>query len=146
MRKEVFIAIILGATIGGIVTYGVYRANQALINKATGNNPQLLDLPSPPPITEANIDLNIISPQNSTVTDQDIISIEGKSIENAIIAISTDTQDFIIETDKNGLFNQEVELVKGANTIKVTASDGAKLSPQQSLNIVYSTNLDMEDN
>lgn len=144
MRKEILLAILFGTTIGGIITYGIYRANQALINKATGNNPQLLALPSPAPLIDTEIELTIIKPENNIITNKDSITLQGKSIENAIILISSEQEDFILETDINGVFTKEIELIKGSNTIKITASDGTKLSPETSIDIVYSTDIDLD--
>jgi len=144
MRKEIFIAIFLGSAIGGIVTYGIYRANQALINKATGNNPQVLELPSATPVANTNIGLSILNPENNIVIQENLLTIQGKSTENAVIAISSENQDFFVLSDENGLFSQEIDLIKGANTIKVTASDGNVLSEEKVINIVYTTELDSQ--
>lgn len=142
MKKEIFIAIIIGSIIGGIVTYGVYKANKALLNKATGNNPQLANIPTPTPIAETNIYLAISEPKSNIAVNQENIIIKGKSLENAIISIISDNEENIIEADEQGLFSYELALSKGANTIKITASDGNKLSQEEIINIVYSTQIE----
>ena len=52
MRKEIVLAVIFGAILGLIVTYGMYTANKAIITKQTGINPQTTTIPAPTPAPE----------------------------------------------------------------------------------------------
>lgn len=145
MRKEIFIAVFIGIILGSIVTYGIYTANKAIINKATGKSREGTQIPTPTPTPTTNIILEITDPQPDIVTNESKIVIKGRSIENAIITITTDIEDFLVEADTQGLFSQEIALIKGANTINITASDGNKLSQTEVINLVYSTQLEMSN-
>jgi glucodextranase-like protein len=143
MRKEILIAIFLGITFGGIITYGIYIANDSISNKVQGLNPKTTTIPIPSATPEPKISLTINSPESDIVTDQATIPIEGNTNSEAIVAIITDNNEYLVEADTNGFFSQKISLVKGVNSIKVNASDTNQLSETQIINLVYTTELDL---
>lgn len=143
MRKEIFIAIFLGLSLGSIVTYGIYTANKAIQDKAI-DKPQTTTIPTPTPIPPQLLQVSIETPENYKVFTSPDIKIAGIAQQDTIISIITENNEIFTQTDKEGNFSQEVELIKGANTILVNASDGTTISPTKTLNLVYSTQLDKE--
>ena len=143
MRKEILIAIFLGIIFGGIITYGIYIANNSISNKVQGLNPKTTTIPIPSTTPEPKINLMVNSPETDIVTDQATILIEGSTNPEAIVAIITDSNEYLIEADANGFFSQKVTLVKGVNSIKINASDTNQLSETQIINLVYTTELNL---
>jgi len=140
MRKEIIIAILLGLIVGLVVTYGVYTANQAISKKqkpATANDAVLESTPSNEKKVE--LTLSISSPQDGIVVSEPDIKVAGATLPNALVIILTDNEEFIVEADDNGVFQQEITLVKGANTIEITASDLVTTSLTETIQLVYST-------
>ncbi|MGI5827495.1 MAG: hypothetical protein ACOX6V_00570 [Patescibacteria group bacterium] len=145
MRKEIFTAIIVGILLGLVVTYGIYIANSTLIEKARGINPKTTTIPTPTPSPEASVTLTLTQPESNIVVDKPTIAIEGRTIPEAVITIVSENDEVITESDETGFFSYKIELVKGANTIEVTASDGVKLSETKSIDLVYSTNIELSE-
>jgi hypothetical protein len=143
MRKEVLTAIFIGVTIGSIVTYGIYIANTSLSNKVQGIDPKTTMVPTPSPSAEPAIELAIHNPQDNIVVNTPTVLVEGTANRNAIISIISDNEDYLIEANENGYFSQQVTLVKGANTINISASDTNKLSSSKTLYLVYTTEIDV---
>lgn len=143
MRKELFIAVVLGLTVGLIVTYGVYTANQALSKKDTVKVTNVNSL-SPSPINDEEpvLTLSVSSPQDGIVVGEPDIKIEGTTLPNAIVTFVTDEAELIAEADENGVFVQQITLIKGANTIEVSATDFNTMSPKKIIQLVYSTEVD----
>ncbi len=137
MKKELLWAIITGFGLGLIITWGIIsarRAVQPIVPQKT-TSPES----SPTPLANA-ISLAINSPLDDSISDQEKVSLSGKTKPKAVITIFTENKEQIIEADEKGDFQTEVELVAGANQIMVYAFDlesGAEAS--QSVSLVYST-------
>ncbi|NMC35940.1 hypothetical protein GYA49_02745 [Candidatus Beckwithbacteria bacterium] len=145
MRKEILLAIGIGAILGLVVTYGIYTANKAIINKQAGLNPQTTTIPTPTPAAQEQIKLEVDEPQSGIAVDTAKITITGTTTPEAIIAIVAEGEDYLAQADQAGYFSQEITLIKGANTVTVSASDGELVSPSQTIQIVYSTELNSEE-
>lgn len=138
MRKEVLFAVIIGVLLGGIVAFGVWRANLALVsqkNQVQSENPTT-------PKTEEEIatsQLVITEPENNLVVASDKITIKGSATPGATIVILANSGETIFEAGADGSLEHEVGLVGGANKITVVAYDKDGNESKQTLNIVYST-------
>ncbi|PIP53031.1 hypothetical protein COX08_03210 [Candidatus Beckwithbacteria bacterium CG23_combo_of_CG06-09_8_20_14_all_34_8] len=143
MRKEIFFAVIFGLIVGLVVTYGIYTANQALSQKQK-SNPNLTNSLTPSPLndTEPELTLSVSSPQDGIVVSDPEVKVEGTTLPNAMVAIITDDNDLIVQADENGVFQQSMELIKGANTIKITVTDFNTTSLTKVIELVYSTEVD----
>lgn len=138
VKKEVTVAIIIGLLIGGVVVGGVLRARKAM----TTISAPATSAPSPTPgesvVTPTGLFLTVDTPDNQVV-DQAALIVSGKTLPATYIVINGEAGDAIIVPDSLGSFSQEIKLVKGANTIKVTVyqEDGTK--KEHVINTVYTT-------
>ncbi len=140
-RKEITLAIIIGLVIALIIAGGIYRAKTAIQNF----DPQSIipqkksDVSNiPDQNKEKKLFLELITPDN-TVTDKDTFTISGKTLPKTYLAITTESNDYLIVPNDVGNFSQEVKLIKGANLLTVTVftQDGDKV--EESLSVVYTT-------
>lgn len=140
-RKEITLAIIIGLVIALIIAGGIYRAKTAIQNF----DPQSIipqkksDVSNiPDQNNEKKLFLELITPDN-TVTDKDTFTISGKTLPKTYLAITTESNDYLIVPNDVGNFSQEVKLIKGANLLTVTVftQDGDKV--EESLSVVYTT-------
>lgn len=140
-RKEVTLAIIIGLIIALIIAGGIYRAKTAIQNfdpqsiipqkkSDVSNNPDQKK--------QEKLFLELITPDNA-VTDKATFTISGKTLPRTYIAITTESNDYLIVPNDVGSFSQEVNLIKGANRLTVTVftQDGEKV--EDSLSVVYTT-------
>lgn len=133
MRKEVLVAILIGALLGLVVAFGIWSANQALAPKV---------LPSPPPTPEERAvqqGLIVTEPESGAVVSRDRITVRGSASLSSTVVILTNLNEIIAEVASDGSFNQEVELEGGPNEIKVVAYDGEGNREEITLIVVYST-------
>ena len=135
MRKEIILAIILGIILGGVIIFGINLANKSattsLPNQALPE--QNLDEATPTPT------LQIISPENNSVSFQDTLTLTGQTLANAWIAIIWEDSETITQSNESGNWQQEISLVGGENIIKITATDGADYQESMNLTIIYTT-------
>ena len=139
MKKEVLIAIAAGLILGLIVTLGIYTANKSLeqqkAKKAAAN--QSTPAPSTPLNTQKT--LNITSHQNFDLINQSTITLSGIAWPNAVIALISETDNQLVESDEEGIFSFKTKLVKGFNEIAIVATDETEESQTQNLVLTYST-------
>lgn len=146
MRKEITIAIFLGLGIGLLAVFGIFTARSALtrfeLEKQTNNG--ATDTISPSPGVTGTPSLNtpvmtIAEPMDGTVASENVIAVAGKSVPASQIVISAETKQFIIETDSEGSFRQDVDLVSGENEIRLTAFFQGGERQDERITIVYTT-------
>lgn len=138
MRKEVLVAITIGALLGLAVAFGIFRANQAL-------TPKTQTLPSPvPQQEEQSSGLIVTSPENERVTSEDKVVLRGSTTPAATVVILYNLGEVIVEARADGTFEQEIELEGGANEIKVISIDDQGASQEQTITVVYSTEFPSE--
>lgn len=139
LKKEATVAVVIGLIIALIVTGGVLRARHALesIKLPTKESFKLGAKPSP----EANntqLFLDLTTSDNS-VTDVAKLTLAGKTLPGTYIAILGEKGEYLIVPNDLGSFSQEIVLVQGANSIKITVyqNDGKKI--EKTLTAVYTT-------
>ena len=141
IRKEVVFAIFVGILFGLVVTYGIYRANQALSSRQKGKETANV-LPTPTAVPEAAIELKIATPEDNVVVTDAQIVLQGKTAPNAIVTILAEDSELIVSADDDGVFSQKINLIKGANIIEVQATDLNQVSDTKVLRLVYSTEIE----
>jgi len=144
MKKEVLLAIIIGFTLGLVITFGIWQANKALkqaVPEQTLPTSQVQEeekTPSPT-LPPSQISLTITSPEDNSIINKEKIDISGKTSSKATVVITYEEGEKIIEADENGNFASEITLVGGANEITVSAYDQDGNETTKTLNLVYST-------
>lgn len=139
VKKEATVAVVIGLVLAVIVTGGVLRARHAL---------QSIKLPTKdsfkttkntvPDQKSTELFVELTTPDNSVVAVPKI-TLSGKTMTGTYIAILGEKGEYLIVPNDLGSFSQEVALVKGANTIKITVyqNDGKKI--EKVLTAVYTT-------
>lgn len=135
MKKEVILAIIIGAILGLIITFGIYTASSA-------TKPQVAS-PQPTPVASALVQgtnhVSITSPIADSLLDTDTTTVSGTTTPNATVAVIAPDSNTIVVADKDGRFSADVTLEGGINIITATSfdKDGNKATTQ--VTVVYST-------
>jgi len=138
MRKEVVLAIVIGFGIGLIATFGVYNARQALKEAGQIQTPQASGEENNQTPTEGQI-LSLASPLDQSMTNESKTSVSGTTSPSSWVIILAEKGEKIIQADKKGNFETEVNLIAGENEIEIQAvsEDGEKTS--KTITVVYST-------
>lgn len=140
MRKEVIFAIVIGFTLGLVITFGIWTANKA-IKQAQTEQPssETEQIPETPAPTPQEITLTITSPENNDLVSTENIEVSGKTSPGAIVVVIYQGGERVVEAEANGNFSAKIALVAGANEITVTAIDEEDNEASKTLNLVYST-------
>ncbi len=136
MRKEVIVAIIIGILLGGLVAFGIWRANILFADKKTKPS-EVLPTPFEQEISASQ--LVITQPEDNTVVATDKVTVRGTASKGTTVVILSQAGEYISGVVQDGSFEQEVELIGGANEITVIAYDETGNESKQILTIVYST-------
>ena len=141
MKKEILIAIIIGFVLGLVITFGIWTANKSLKEGATQQEiaEEKESEITPTPTQQEKLPLTITSPENNALVNQEKLEIVGKTSPKAVVAISYEEGEKIMEADENGNFSVEITLVGGGNEISISAFDTEGNEVNKSLNLVYST-------
>lgn len=143
MRKEVFLAILLGLILGGIITFGFYQANKSTQNSTTADT-----TPSPTPGSEIATDTNLLtinSPKDGAIFSTDSATISGQTnSSDTIIVILTPTRSFVVKPDTNNQFSQNIELDAGGNLIQISAINSLGQRQDQYINLAYSSSFNVQ--
>ena len=132
MRKEVVFAILAGATLGLVIAFGIWRANTAI-------RPLLTPSPAPTTEPETTVDLSLAKPDNQAVITSSTVTLEGLTLPDSTVAVSAESENYIIKSDSKGAFSLKVDLIGGLNEIKVFTFDKNGASKQKNLLLVYSS-------
>lgn len=138
VKKEVTVAVVIGLILALVVTGGVLRAQHALKNIKLPGKESITSIKTDKTDQNTQLFLDITTPDNSVVA-QDKLNITGKTLPDTYIAILGEKGEYLIVPNDLGVFSQEVILIKGANSIKITSyqKDGQKV--ENTLSVVYTT-------
>lgn len=141
MRREVLIAIVLGVGLGLAVAFGIWRANLALAPR----NAAQTENPLPTPGIEAFSELVLTQPETNTVVTKDSVELKGATNPGSTVAILTGSEEYVLQVDEEGSFEQEVDLAAGPNEVIVTSYDAAGNESLEKLIVVYTTELENQN-
>lgn len=139
MKKEVLIAVLVGLTMGLIITYGVYRVRVSGSNPHPGPNLQT----SPEPSSEApSAILSISSPLEGAVLSATELTVSGTTLPQAFVVIFVNDIEHITTADATGNFSVSVTLTDGANIINVVVAGNDGKTYNEYRTVVVSEALD----
>ncbi len=136
MKKEVLIAIIVGFSLGLIITFGIYRAQKSLSERAESKN---TDQNTTQIESTANISLSITQPEDGSITNKDTITIGGISKKNALITIISPEDHKSVQADELGNFSVEFSLDVGENQIHISSFSDDNTKQEKTISVVYSS-------
>ena len=149
MRKEITIAIFLGLGIGLLAVFGIFTARSALTRyeQEKQKTRAVVDAISPTPgmsdtTSPATFTLTVTEPADATdasVASEDVIAVAGKAPGAQAVVITGETEQFIVDTNSDGTFRQEIELVSGENEIRLVAFFQGGERQDKRITVIYTT-------
>lgn len=137
VKKEATVAVVIGLIIALVVTGGILRASSAI--RSLSRNPKTISEAVGSAVPKSNgLFLDITTPDNSVVKSP-LMTLSGKTLPGTYIAILGEKGEYLIVPNDLGSFSQDITLVKGANTVKITVykNDGTKID--KTVSAVYTT-------
>lgn len=144
--KELIVAMVLGFLVGLIVTYGIWKANQAIKQKENSISPiptdsvkKDLGLEEPAATNQNDDKLIVAQPDPYTLSNQVALTVSGLTMPNSSVLIFGEKDWELVLANDQGQFATQIQLIKGVNFIKVTAvsDNGHQLDAERT--VVYST-------
>ena len=123
MKKEVIIAIIIGFSLGLVITFGIHTARQS--NRPDSRDSFTTPLPtqedgsSPSEPLTTGHRVELVSPGPNSVVDETPIHVVGTTSPNSLVAILSGSFSTSTAADTNGNFSASVDLTAGINTINL---------------------------
>lgn len=146
MRKEILLAILFGILFGLVVAFGIWRANSAIRNQkntpATSISPEVSSESS----QTDGLQLTLSEPEDSAVISENPTRISGVTLPNSWVVISDSSHDFVLKSNAQGAFEQQVDLSPGINQVLINSFDEDFNTTEKELTLVYSQGFDQGTN
>lgn len=122
MKKEMSIAIIIGFVFGGIAALTLINLPNVIKNSSL-SKATVTPSPTPiiTPISQPNYKIELISPKDQSVIQDEIVEISGKGKSDSLFLIETESDTKLALSDKEGLFKEKVNLADGQNNVYITS-------------------------
>ena len=118
MKKEKlilsFIATAFGLLVAGLAFY-VFQATKTI----THINTKTISFASPAPTTAPSVFLTVDRPKDEEVVNSKILTVSGRSTNNAVVIIITGSSDDVITPSKSGDFSTTVNLSDDQNVLEI---------------------------
>ena len=114
-----FVAVIIGLAAAGGAFY-LYQMTKALPNQKI-KPPTLSSNITPSPTPDSANFLNVDSPKDEQVFDKKLITVHGKTANDATIIVSSENGDEVIKPASNGDFNLTITIPDGTSILQTTA-------------------------
>lgn len=137
MHKETLVAVLIGLSLGLILTFGIYQWQKTSSETTQIIVPQMETQPQGLEETVANQELVISNPQEGIVTDQQQIKLEGTGPAGAFLAVFVGNKETISNISSDQTFAVDLSLEKGANFITVLATENSGKNYKSEILVVY---------
>ncbi|NCN87629.1 MAG: hypothetical protein GW941_01900 [Candidatus Pacebacteria bacterium] len=137
MKKELFLAILIGLVVGLVIVFGFYRTKVVLTPK--NDNPILTESPSPEASADIISNLVIHSPLNESIQNKEEVTIAGSTNNNEFVVIMVNEKDFVTTADDSGNFSISTILETGSNIIEINSiNEDGKITTEE-LTVIFTT-------
>jgi len=143
MKKELFLAILIGLLVGLVIVFGVYRTKIIFTPKNTGTT--LESSPSPEASADIISNLVIHSPLNESIQETEDVTIAGSTNNKEFVVILINENEYITTSDESGNFSISAKLESGSNIIQINSiNEDGKITTEE-LTVIYTTRPLIED-
>ncbi len=131
--KLLLVVFVVMVLIAGGAYYYLTMSKPAEI-ASTPPPPQVV---TPKPTQPKEVLLTVESPTDGNIVTTDKITVKGKTAPNATVVVFTETRQTSIDADSTGMFETEITLSPGINTLSVTSFDEKSDEKTVTLTITY---------
>lgn len=111
-----FIAVVIGLLFAGVAFY-LYQSTKIV----KPSNTKTVTIIPPTPTFAPTVFLSVENPKDGDVVNKKTININGKTIPDATILVSTETSDEVVAPARNGAFSVTATIEDGTNQLTITA-------------------------
>jgi hypothetical protein len=132
-----FVAVLIGLIAAGVAFY-LYQATKTLPNQQP-KKIAIAESPTPAPLDNKAHLLQVDSPKDDAVFDKKLITVSGKTVNNASLVVSTEDADQIAKPASNGNFTLTMTIPDGTTILYVTAVFPDGTEKKVTKNVTFST-------
>lgn len=92
----------------------------------------------PVTVLPKSLRIDLGTPDDNLLTFQSSLIVSGSTLPNLLVLISTQSQDSVVESKKDGSFSTVIKLEEGVNNLTVVVFDGSGDSRSMERTIYYS--------
>ncbi|KKR29807.1 MAG: hypothetical protein UT63_C0115G0008 [Candidatus Gottesmanbacteria bacterium GW2011_GWC2_39_8] len=138
VKNEIFLSTIVGFILGLAVAAILVFAPQFLPKKM---NFQLAKTETPKPTIKQSsnqkIFVQITQPTDQSLLTTNQFSVKGKTVPGALVVISGENSDLVVNADDDGNFTGDITVGEGISNIAVTAYDEKNKSSNSEVKVYY---------
>ncbi|MDP2637501.1 MAG: hypothetical protein Q8P26_00370 [Candidatus Levybacteria bacterium] len=139
MKKEKvilsFVATLFGLLVAGIAFF-IFQSTKTI--EPTNTNSKTISITSPTPTPIPSIFLTIDRPKDEEVVSEKTIVVSGKTANNAVVVVITDSLEDVVTPSANGDFSTTAILGKDQSVIEIIAISPNGESIRTKRTITYS--------
>lgn len=138
MRKEIFLALFVGMSLGLMITFGIYqnRENSQTNQNSVTDTLVNKQMASSSAETQDSV-LSITTPEDNLLTNQKNLMVSGTTTPQNMVIIFLNGNEAITTSDDTGNFSKEVQLAEGANLIEVYSVNEDNQSIKKEKSVIY---------
>lgn len=144
MRKEVLLAILIGASLGLLITFAVYQSRRSVSETQKDQVQEVLSNHANNEEVD-NGQLAITSPENNLIVDSQRLIVSGNTQANNFVVIFVNNEEIITNADESGNFSKEVRLNQGGNVLVIYAINQDGLVSQNTRTVIVDADFLNED-
>ena len=144
MRKEVLLAILIGASLGLLITFAVYQSRRSVSEAQKDQVQEVLNNHTDNEEVDTS-QLAITSPEDNSIVDSQRLIVSGNTQANNFIVIFVNNEEIITNADDSGNFSKEVRLDEGANVLVIYAISQDGLVSQNTRTVIVDADFLNED-
>ena len=111
MRKEVLLAILIGASLGLLITFAVYQSRRSVSEAQKDQVQEVLNNHTDNEEVDTS-QLAITSPEDNSIVDSQRLIVSGNTQANNFIVIFVNNEEIITNADDSGNFSKEFVSMK----------------------------------
>lgn len=139
MKKEVLIAVLIGLSMGLVITYGIYRVQNSINQPPVTDVAEVLeDSLNTVESSDSATTLSVHTPEPGTIQTEASTTVTGTTLANAHVVIFVNEEDYLTNSDSSGSFTQLVNLRNGTNVITTHVIDSVGQSAKEQRVVVVS--------
>ena len=144
MRKEVLLAILIGASLGLLITFAVYQSRRSVSEAQKDQVQEVLNNHTDNEEVDTS-QLAITSPEDNSIVDSQRLIVSGNTQANNFIVIFVNNEEIITNADYSCNFSKEVRLDEGANVLVIYAINQDGLVSQNTRTVIVDADFLNED-
>lgn len=132
-----FVAVLVGLIAAGVAFY-LYQATRTIPSPKT-KAISVVPSPTVAPLSDKEHLLKIDNPKDEAVFNKKLITISGKTVNGAVLTVSTEDNDQVVKPADNGDFTLTMAIPDGTSIMQISAIFPDGTEKKETRTVTFST-------